>query len=89
MIRVQEGGLQARVGVEVRECGPGDVAAVPGGELHGFRVLGECTLEVYAWHDIGTIYPIDGDPDGERWSSSAPTCPAVAATARAGVDDRL
>jgi hypothetical protein len=65
VIRVLEGELLVRVGDERRTCHPGDLAVVPPGVLHGFRVVRDAVLEVVAEHDMGTLFPVR-QPDGSR-----------------------
>ena len=60
VLHVVSGRLLVRVGDERRECGPGDVVAVPAGAWHGFRALAETVLEVVAEQRIGTVFPVRG-----------------------------
>jgi len=63
VLHVVSGRLLVRIGRQRRECGPGDVLAVPAGEWHGFQVLDETVLEVLAEQRIGTVYQVR-TPDG-------------------------
>lgn len=66
LLHVLSGRLLVRVKDDRRECGPGDVIAVPAGVWHGFRVLEETVLEVVAEQGIGTVHPVrraDGHVD--------------------------
>ena len=63
LLHVLSGRLLVRVGDQRRECGPGEVAAVPAGCWHGFRALEETVLEVVAEQRIGTVFPVQ---DGRR-----------------------
>jgi len=66
LLYVLSGRLLVRVKDDLRECGPGDVIAVPAGVWHGFRVLEETVLEVVAEQRIGTVHPVrraDGQVD--------------------------
>lgn len=58
VLHVVSGRLLVRAGDERRECGPGDVVAVPAGVWHGFRALAETVLEVVAEQRIGTVFPV-------------------------------
>lgn len=58
VLHVVSGRLLIRAGDRRRECGPGDVVAVPAGVWHGFRALEETVLEVVAEQRIGTVYPV-------------------------------
>jgi mannose-6-phosphate isomerase-like protein (cupin superfamily) len=58
VLSVVSGRLLVRVGDERRECGPGDVIAVPAGVWHGFRAVAETVLEVVAEQRIGTVFPV-------------------------------
>ena len=43
-----EGAVEARVGEETREIGPGAVVFIPGGMKHGFRNVGEEEVRIQA-----------------------------------------
>jgi quercetin dioxygenase-like cupin family protein len=58
VLHVVRGRLLVRVGPQTRECGAGEVVAVPAGIWHGFRVLEETVLDVVAEQQIGTVYPV-------------------------------
>jgi mannose-6-phosphate isomerase-like protein (cupin superfamily) len=58
VLHIVSGRLLVRAGDERRECGPGDVVAVPAGVWHGFRALAETVLEVVAEQRIGTVFPV-------------------------------
>jgi uncharacterized RmlC-like cupin family protein len=58
VLHVVSGRLLVRAGDDRRECGPGDVVAVPAGSWHGFRALAETVLEVVAQQRIGTVFPV-------------------------------
>jgi mannose-6-phosphate isomerase-like protein (cupin superfamily) len=58
VLHIVSGRLLVRAGEERRECGPGDVIAVPAGVWHGFRALRETVLEVVAEQRIGTLFPV-------------------------------
>jgi quercetin dioxygenase-like cupin family protein len=64
VLHVVSGRLLIRAGDDRRECGPGEVIAVPAGIWHGFRVLEDTVLEVVAEQRIGTAYPVRR-PDGQ------------------------
>jgi quercetin dioxygenase-like cupin family protein len=64
VLHVVSGRLLIRAGDERRECGPGEVIALPAGRWHGFRVLEETVLAVLAEQRIGTVYPVRR-PDGQ------------------------
>ena len=63
VLHVVSGRLLVRAGDHRRECGPGEVVAVPAGTWHGFRALEETVLEVVAQQRIGTVFPVR-DEDG-------------------------
>jgi quercetin dioxygenase-like cupin family protein len=63
VLHVVSGRLLVRAGNHRRECGPGEVVAVPAGTWHGFRALEETVLEVVAQQRIGTVFPVR-DEDG-------------------------
>jgi mannose-6-phosphate isomerase-like protein (cupin superfamily) len=58
VLHVVSGRLLIRTGDHRRECGPGEVVAVPAGTWHGFRALAETVLEVVAQQRIGTVFPV-------------------------------
>jgi mannose-6-phosphate isomerase-like protein (cupin superfamily) len=58
VLHVVSGRLLIRTGDHRRECGPGEVVAVPAGTWHGFRALEETVLEVVAQQRIGTVFPV-------------------------------
>jgi mannose-6-phosphate isomerase-like protein (cupin superfamily) len=58
VLHVVTGRVLVRVGDQRRECGPGDVIAVPAGMWYGFRALAETVLEVVAEQRIGTVFPV-------------------------------
>ena len=58
VLHVVSGRLLIRAGDDRRECGPGEVVAVPAGRWHGFRALEETVLEVVAQQRIGTVFPV-------------------------------
>jgi mannose-6-phosphate isomerase-like protein (cupin superfamily) len=58
VLHVVKGRLLIRAGDHRRECGPGEVVAVPSGRWHGFQALAETVLEVVAEQGIGTVYPV-------------------------------
>jgi quercetin dioxygenase-like cupin family protein len=58
VLHVVSGRLLIRAGDLRRECGPGDVIAVPSGTWHGFRALENTVLEVVAEQRIGTVFPV-------------------------------
>lgn len=62
---VIEGGLQVRVGDERRNCGPGDVVAVPAETWHSIEVVAETVLIVLTERGMGNLYPVRHQ-DGSR-----------------------
>lgn len=86
VLHVLSGRLLVMVGDVRRECGPGQVVAVPADTWHGYRALDETLLEVVAEQRIGTLFPINGmarevfrpdmpwgrvPPPGKDWTSDS------------------
>ncbi len=61
MVRIISGEVMFRVGDERRLCQAGDIAVIPPDTVHGFRVLSDAVLEVFAEQDIGTFLPVRVD----------------------------
>ncbi|MFB9235642.1 cupin domain-containing protein [Plantactinospora siamensis] len=84
ILHVLSGRLLVRIGDLRRECGPGEVVAVPADTWHGYRALTDTVLEVVAEQHIGTVFPVGGGqlevyradmpwgrtpPTGQPWTS--------------------